>query len=130
MSEYEVGQEFRIAYPFIKDTYYVPDEDGGSELPTWRPGCRYEACGYYGDDSEAVADGQGEQILTVVDVHKPGKYPVRVFYTIGWVTPDGKKFGKGKLHIATVEKFRRRTRGFMSHENMFEYRLASESEAA
>lgn len=130
MSEFTTGQEFRNAYPFVKDTYGEYNGEEFVEKPTWKPGCRYEACGYYGDDSEAVADGQGEQILTVVDVHKPGRYPERVFYTVAWVDPNGRKFGKGKLHIATVEKFRRRTRGFMSHECMFEYRIASESEAA
>lgn len=125
MSEYKAGQEFRVVYPFIRDTYTEFDEDGGTERPTWRPGCRYETCGYHGDESEAVADGDGTQVLTVIDVHKPGKYPTRVFYTVVWVDPDGRQFGKGRLHIATVEKFRRRARGFMSHENMFEYTIAA-----
>lgn len=128
MSELTAGQEFRIAYPFIKDTYGEYDGEEFVEKPTWRPGCRYEQCGC--DDSEAVADGNGEQIMTVVDVHKPGKYPARVFYTVSWIDPEGRKFGKGKLHIATVEKFMRRTRGFMSHDFFFSYRIASVSEAA
>lgn len=129
MTDLIAGQEFRVDYPFIRDTYYVSDEDGGSEHPTWRPGCRYEPSGRYGEDTEAVCDGRGKQILTVVDTHKPGKYPTRVFYTIAWVDPDGRQFGKGKLHIATVDKFRRRTHGFMSHDFFFTCRL-SVSEAA
>lgn len=124
MSGFHSGQEFRVVYPFIRDTYTEFDEDGGAERPTWRPGCRYEACGYYGDESEALADGIGTQVLTVVDVFKPGKYPTRIFYTVTWVDPEGRQFGKGKLHIAALEKFRRRTLGFMSHERGFEYKLA------
>lgn len=45
--------------------------------------------------------------LTVVSVHRPGRFPTRVFFTRQFVTPDGKAFGKSKLHIVTVEKFRR-----------------------
>lgn len=130
MSEFAAGQEFRNKYPFIRDTYGEYDGEDFVEVATWRPGCRYEACGYYGDDSEAVADGDGCQILTVVSVHKPGSYPARVFYTVTWVDPEGRPFGKGKLHIATIEKFRRRSRGFMSHEPSFEYRISQPKETA
>jgi hypothetical protein len=51
----------------------------------------------------------GRQILTVVDIYKPGRFPTRVFYTMKWVTPDG----KGGLKMTTVDAFRRRALGFM-----------------
>ncbi|PDT15875.1 hypothetical protein CO670_15370 [Rhizobium sp. J15] len=112
MSEFTAGQEFKNAYPFVRGTYSTFDEEGEHEVQTWNPGVRYEAAGYWGDETEVIADGNGFQILTVVDVHKPGKYPTRVFYTVSWVRPDGRPFGKKKLHIATVDKFRRLSRGF------------------
>jgi hypothetical protein len=112
MSEFTAGQQFRNAYPFVRGTYSTFDEDGEQEVQTWNPGARFEAAGYWGDETDVIADGEGFQILTVIDVHKPGKYPERVFYTITWIDPDGREFGKGKLHIATTEKFRRWSRGF------------------
>ncbi|MBY5821439.1 hypothetical protein [Rhizobium leguminosarum] len=112
MREFTVGQEFKNAYPFIRGKYSFFDEEGENEVDTWTPGVRYEACGPYGEDSKTIVDGKGWQILTVIDVHKPGRYPERVFYTVKWINPDGKEFGKGKLHIATTEKFRRWSRGY------------------
>lgn len=125
MSEFTAGQEFRSAYPFVRGTFASYDEGGEYEVKTWNPGVVFEACGYYGDESQAVAQGEGSQILTVIDVHKPGKYPERVFYTMTWVDPDGRKFGKKKLHIATTEKFRRLSRGFK-----FAYVIEREEAAA
>jgi hypothetical protein len=46
-------------------------------------------------------------ILTVVETFKPGRFPTRVFYTRQFIDPDGKTFGKSRLHIVTLEKFRR-----------------------
>lgn len=54
-------------------------------------------------------------VLTVIDHFKPGRFPARVFFTRRWVTPDGKEFGKGKLHIATIPAFKRRATAYM-HE--------------
>lgn len=112
MDRPQSGQVIRIGYPFVRDTYTYWDEEGGVTVPTWRPGVRYEPCGP--EDVEAVADGEGEAEFTVVDTFKPGRFPERVFLTRRFVTPDGKVFGKGKLHIWTLEKLRRLSRGFQS----------------
>ena len=112
MSKVEAGQEFRNPYPFVRGTFTSYDEGGEYEVKTWNPGVVFEACGYYGDESQAVAQGEGFQILTVIDVYKPGKYPERVFYTMTWIDPDGREFGKRKLRIAITEKFRRLSQGY------------------
>lgn len=106
------GETFRIQYPFVRTTYDLIDGDGISEVPTWRPGCNVEAAPPYGEDNMLVADAVGGVVFTVVDCFKPGRFPMRVFFTRQFVDPDGKTFGKGKLHIATVEKFRRLITGY------------------
>ena len=132
MSEIAAGTVFEVAYPFVREAYSEFDGEEYSERPTWRPGCRYEEyqSGYQELDTKAVADGMGKQILTVVDIHKPGKYPTRVFYTSTWISPDGKAFGKGKLKITTVSAFKRRTEGFMSHEFGFSFEMSLPEEHA
>lgn len=119
---WKAGDVVENPYPFVRATYFEMNEDGGCEQPTWRPGCEYEQVGPEGE-VDAVADGLGKQILTVVDVHKPGKYPTRIFYTCKWVNPDGRAFGKGALKITTVEAFSRRACGFMSHDRYFDLRM-------
>ena len=111
------GQEFEVEYPFVRDTFTEWDEDGSHDVPCWRPGTRDEFVAP--DDCEAVADGIGAQFLHVVSTHKPGqRWPERVFYTRKWRDPDGKVFGKNKLHIVTKGAFNRRCRGFF-----YRYRL-------
>ncbi|MES2950309.1 MAG: hypothetical protein V4858_17335 [Pseudomonadota bacterium] len=113
------GDVFRVKYPFVRVTVEVPDSDpegqGFATIQSWRPGVEFVPCGPCGDDSEAQCNAEGEMVLTVVDVHKPGKFPARVFFTRQWVDPNGKAFGKGKLHIMTAQAFKRRARGYM-HE--------------
>lgn len=106
----EPGQQYEVKFPFVVSTYTVWDEDGEHEEPTWKPGCREEF--YSPEDTEFVADAEGEMILTVVDVHKPGHYPERVFYTRKWRDPEGNVFGATKLHITTTSTFKRRARGY------------------
>jgi len=110
----KIGDVRAARYPFVRDSYsyYDTEAEASAELETWKPGVRFEVCGYYGDDSEARADGEGEIIFTVVDVHKPGKYATRVFLTRQFRDPDGGVFGKPKLHIWTLEKFNRLSRGY------------------
>jgi len=112
----EIGSEFIVKFPFYKgDTVFF----NGSELQpdeAWIPGCKSEYVPP--DDSELVADGEGQMILTVVDVHKPGRYQERVFYTRRWIDPDGCDFGIGKLHIITTTYFKHRASGYYH-----EYRL-------
>ncbi len=112
----EAGSVFAFPYPFVQDEYQQWDEGGPFQTKSWRPGVRYEMV--YPDDSEAVADGLGKQIVRVVDVHKPGRYPTRVFFTREWETPTGRVFGKPGLHIKTLDAFRRLVSGYR-----YEYRV-------
>lgn len=108
------GTEFRVRYPFIRDTYTEYEQDGPCEMRTWRPGVRMEQI-YIPPDSadvEAQADGEGEMILAVISVHKPGRFPTRVFYTRRWRDPAGREFGKARCMFCTLEKFRRLTRSY------------------
>lgn len=113
----KAGDVFRVKYPFVLVKVDVPDSDpegvGFATIDSWAPGVRYEALPPYGEDSEAVCDGEGAMVLAVADVHKPGRFPTRVFFTRQWVTPNGKTFGKGGLHIAVLPAFKRRATGYM-----------------
>lgn len=115
------GDIFTVDYPFVKEAVTLFDGEGHTETLSWRPGITYE--NVLPEDVAAFADGMGKQILTVVSVHKPGRYPTRVFYTRAWVNPEGVIFGKSKLHIATLEKFRRISAGFMVRHRGFSYTL-------
>lgn len=107
---FKVGAEIEIGHPFVRETYRGYDEGGSFERLSWRPGIRHEMIAP--DDSEAVADGIGTQIVTIISIHKPGRYPARVFFTRRWRDPDGHEFGKGKLHIMTSGALRARTKGY------------------
>lgn len=109
MDDLSEGDVFRVLYPFCRGEYNHAEEDGWRTSKTWRPGVEADYCG---ENIENYADAMGEMVLTVVSVHKPGRFPTRVFYTRQWVDPDGRPFGKGGCKIATSEKFKRLTRGF------------------
>jgi len=110
------GQEYRVKYPFYFCIHHRYDENGLYQDEVWIPGTRSQHV--EPDDSEAIADGEGEMILRVVSIHKPGRFPTRVFYTRKYVDPDGKEFGSGKLHMTTTQTFRRRASAFY-----YEYRV-------
>jgi hypothetical protein len=118
------GDIYTAPYPFVRDTYvkYEAETTDLVEAPTWKPGAVLESVGPYHEEVAAVADGVGSVIYTVIDIHKPGRFPTRVFYTRQWVTPEGKMFGKVKLHIDTMEKFRRLVRGYR-----FDFELRDEA---
>ena len=103
------GQTFEIEYPFILGDY-DPGDDGRPLPQSWKPGIRIEADEY---DSYAFADGVGKMTLVFVAQFKPGRYPTRVFFTRQFTAPDGRTFGKSKLHICTLEKFRRISSGYL-----------------
>lgn len=98
-------------YPFVRDTYL--DLSDGTERPCWRPGVEWRPVGP--DSSDAFADGMGTISLTEVGRYKPPGFPERVFYTRKFTDPDGKVFGKNKLHIASAVKFKRLCNGY-AHE--------------
>lgn len=110
-----VGEIFESVYPFHRATFGKWDGDESGEgyvegIPTWTPGCRHAERGE--GDIQNVADAFGRVVLTVVSLHKPGKYPTRVFFTRTWVNPDGKAFGKTTCRITTVPTFRLLTQGY------------------
>lgn len=119
--EFEAGQVFEHSYPFVRDTYTDLDNEGCHEVLSWKPGIAYVMCGP--DDAEAVCEGEGKQVLTVVDVHKPGRFPTRVFYTRKFITPDGKSFGRKNLHITTVQAFRAKANGYA-----YPYKMATDED--
>lgn len=105
------GMLFSVPYPFVHDTYESLEHDGQVEIVSWKPGVRFEdrrANAYCEPEPEAVADGVGVMRLYVVSVHKPGRFPTRVFYTRKWVPPSGNPFGKDGLRVTTLDAFRRR----------------------
>ena len=119
MTELIIGKAYEIIYPFIKCSYELYEDDGEGnynveKIDSWRPGCELhmEPCGEYVGDEEAYADSEGVQLLEVISIHKPGKYPERVFYTRKWKTPEGKIFGKPGLKITTRQNFKRMLKGY------------------
>lgn len=117
-----VGRVYRVPYPFCHATYIkYSDDSAGVKTDTWRPGIEYRSYmnSYQEPDDQAVADGVGYMLLEVIDIHKPGRFPERVFYTRKWETPEGKVFGKVGLRIITTPAFRRLSEGFR-----YEYELA------
>lgn len=114
MSEFTIGQVIEVAHPFVRGTYeaHEADEDGYSsyEKSTWVPGVRMKPV--YPDDCESVADAMGAQILTIISIHKPGRFPERIFYTRRWRDPNGREFGKSNLRFKTTQAFRWLARGY------------------
>ncbi|MDF8912879.1 hypothetical protein OU568_26610 [Escherichia coli] len=113
----EIGKTYGVSYPFFTEEVELPPDDPEATqmqmVKSWRPGVEWEQDDEYA--THGVAEALGEMLLTVVDVHKPGRYPTRVFYTRQWKDPNGKVFGKAGLRITTLDAFRRRLRGYM-HE--------------
>lgn len=109
---FAAGDMFTVAYPFSRVVFDDMTADvsgvGYTRSVTWKPGADG---GYsynpHSSNDYLLADGEGAMILTVVSVHQPGRYPTRVFFTRQWRDPDGRTFGKNKLHVVTAEKFRR-----------------------
>lgn len=93
----------------VRATYDDGDPEGGVR-ESWKPGVEW--VGVYPDSERAEADAMGSIALTVVSVHKPGRYPERVFYVQRWVAPNGRVFGKPKLRVTTTAAFLRRSRGY------------------
>lgn len=121
------GQLHRVPYPFCweKFTAYPVKYGPGVETDTWRPGTQMVDGGEYGRYGEqelsAVSHGMGFMLAEVISIHKPGRFPERVFFTRTWETPDGKQFGKQKLRITTTAAFRRLIKGYR-----YEFELVEE----
>lgn len=112
-----IGDEFRVPYPFVKEK--IGQFAGAPLLESWRPGVRFEMIGP--EDEGAFADDEGKMILVIVDIHKPGHYPERVFFTRKWEDPNRKQFGKNNLRIITTSAFRKMLNGYR-----YEYEVENE----
>lgn len=105
------GETYEVACPFVWSTYTDMDEEGFSEALTWRPGIIWQDV--YPDTTEPVAHGVGKVFYTIISIHKlPRPYPARVFYTRKFETPEGRVFGKSRLHMTTTQAFKRRLDGY------------------
>lgn len=110
---YKAGERFDVQYPFTRTTFDEWDGDGLRAVATWKVGPVFEDVGE--GDVTAFADALGTMVLTVISTHKPGRFPARVFFTRTWVSPEGKAFGKNRLHITTPAAFSRYTQNYQ-HE--------------
>lgn len=109
---YETGQTFSVAHPFCRDTFSDKDCDY-TQSPTWRPGIRQGPWRNPDGGSELQeADAMGHQLIEIVGTYRPGKWPVRVFYTRQWRDPDGKVFGKPRCFIKSQAAFTRLLSGY------------------
>lgn len=108
---------FTCPYPFVKSTWVEQEEDGQYEVPCWRPGVHQDPWRKRMPDdgmlaASLTAEGTGSMIVTVVSVHKPGKYRPRVFYTRKWQDPNGKTFGSKTLFVKTARMFKHLVAGY------------------
>ncbi|PCI04587.1 MAG: hypothetical protein COB78_09855 [Hyphomicrobiales bacterium] len=95
---------FEVKYPFALDKYPSYSDTPAQEV--WIPGFKVSE-----DETEngniLYAHDHGKAIYTVVSIHRPGKYPIRVLYTRHWVDPTGTAIkGKG-LRCLSIAKFKR-----------------------
>ena len=121
----QAGEVYEFAYPFSRDTHTEQDEEGFYQVPTWKPGPRKVEIRGHGDiDLENVADAMGRQQITIVGTFRPGKFPLRVFYTRKWIDPDGKVFGKSACRITTIHGFRSLVNGFRHEFKMAQTAIA------
>ena len=104
------GDVFTIVYPFVSYDAYTDPATGAPE-EAWRPGT-IEIDPDYHENAQYAADDEGTCTYTVVSTHKPGTYPLRVFYTREYTDPDGHTFGSGKLQVHSLTHFRRLIKGY------------------
>lgn len=110
MKEIRAGDKFAVSYPFWLGETYDWAAGTAKLVDTWNPGVTFQPTGP--ETSEGFANGMGKMHLTVVDVYRPGDWPTRVFYTRKWEDPNGKIFGKNRLHIKALGNFRGLLRGY------------------
>ena len=103
------GDRFEVPYPFVRGLGSEWDGERWATKPCWNPGTQQVP---KDDDVDTQANGMGHQVITVVDTFRPGRFPVRVFYTRQWRDPDGREFGKGGLHVLSLAKFTALLRGY------------------
>lgn len=116
MSEYETGAVIECKWPLTWCLHYQPQIGPGHAILGWRAGVfpRDGDGGSYQSYTEWDANGEGVARFTVISVHKPGKYPARVFYTREFVSPDNMPIHnkERRLHICSVAAFKKRVEGW------------------
>lgn len=123
MPKYYAGQEIYAPYPFIRTVFVAMPDDEESEpqtSPTWRPGVEHEFIDNFGS-TRTYADLMGQVYYQVIAVFKPGSFPERVFFVRQWIDPDGRRFGKNKLHVTTTQAFNRLCAGYRHDFEMSDY---------
>jgi hypothetical protein len=100
------GAQFEVLYPFVREEVTLNDEEGRTITESWRPGIQHDL------EGDLVADAIGRMDLTIISIHRPGSFPTRVFFTRKWTDPDGKTFGKNKLHITSMSAFKKLLNGY------------------
>lgn len=125
------GDVFKVKYPFCAEMieeYEVLDDFNCQVVDTfkvWHPGTKITLTAPEGAERNE-ANGDGVMILRVVSVHKPGKFPTRVFYTREFIDPEGNSLtSKNALRVCSIGKFRR-----ISKEYYYEYFLVEFEDAA
>lgn len=116
-------KQHRIPYPFYRGErdLYDAATDTNVRCKTWECGPEYENSGSDGGGVDAYAHGIGLMVLTEISRHKPATYPERVFFTRHFFDPEGKRFGKGGLRVATSKKFERLCGGYKCHSDSGTY---------
>lgn len=112
MSEFSADRIFKVKFPFVTTSWTEMTADGPEPHASWKPGTEFVEDGPEGEGN-LHCHAEGWMVLTVIDTFKPGRFPERVFYTRQWIDPDMRVFGATKLHMATVEKFRRISRRYL-----------------
>lgn len=103
--EIKPGDVFTVPYPFHFGDVHVMGDNGPEVFENWIPGTTEHIKAP--DELVPAYHEIGEMILTVVSVHKPGKFPTRVFFTRKFKNPAGEIFGKNLLKIRTLSSFKK-----------------------
>ena len=101
------GDEIRRPHPFTRMVGQCWSDLDDRNKTRWRAGvwdCQFVPPDHF----KPVAHGMGEVLIRVVHCAKlPKPYPRRVFYTRQFTAPDGLEWGKSKLVIHGIGKFRK-----------------------
>ena len=100
--EFQPGEVFERDQPFT----IVVENKGDPERETerWRPGA-WDTKYIPPDSAVALANGVGRVRFTVVSIHRPPGYPMRVFFTRQFFMPDGIPYASSRLKNCIASKF-------------------------
>lgn len=92
-----------VTHPFCR--YERMDGDIG-----WSVGCEVIQDRMGGD--AWIAHGEGVKVITEISRHTPPGYGEKVFFSVEYLDPDGKKAGRKQLKMLGVRAYNRRVSGF------------------